>query len=101
MYWSVHQYHRPMMGAQISIPNQGKAPLKYHACLVNAPALLYSITGCQEDSTPGGFNGLPQVNNARAATPAQFPPAAELMQAINGQAGRAGNQNEDLDRIVV
>ena len=24
MYWSVHQYHRPMIGAQKSIPSQGK-----------------------------------------------------------------------------
>ena len=37
MYWSVHQYHSPMMGAQISMPGQGKFPLKYHACLVTAP----------------------------------------------------------------
>ena len=24
MYWSVHQYHRPMMGAQNSMPSHGK-----------------------------------------------------------------------------
>ena len=33
MYWSVHQYHRPMIGAQKSMPSQGKLPLKYQACL--------------------------------------------------------------------
>ena len=31
MYWSVHQYHRPMTGAQIAMPSQGKWSLKYHA----------------------------------------------------------------------
>jgi hypothetical protein len=31
MYWSVHQYHKPMIGAQNSIPSHGKLPLKYQA----------------------------------------------------------------------
>ena len=32
MYWSVHQYQRPTIGAQNSMPTHGKLSLKYHAC---------------------------------------------------------------------
>src|SRR5438034_8645147 len=62
MYWSVHQYHSPMMGAQNSIPSHGKLPLKYHACFTTCPAALVSITGDQVFSTPGGINGFHRLN---------------------------------------
>jgi len=62
MYWSVHQYQSPMMGAQISIPGQGKFPLKYHACLTIAPAEFVSSTGDQVDWTPAGVIGFHRLN---------------------------------------
>ena len=62
MYWSVHQYQRPMIGAQISMPGHGKLPLKYHACLVTAPAALVSSTGDQVDWTPAGVIGLQRLS---------------------------------------
>src|ERR1035438_9095521 len=54
IYSSVHQYHIPMMGAQKSMPSQGKLSLKYHACLTIWPALL-TITGAQVPVWPAGM----------------------------------------------
>ncbi len=62
MYWSVHQYHRPMIGAQISMPGQGKLPLKYQAWRTIAPAPLVSRTGAQVDWTPAGVIGRQRLS---------------------------------------
>src|SRR5687767_2936449 len=56
MYWSVHQYHNPIMGAQSNIPGHGYLSLKYQACL---PA---SFTGAQVASTPSGTTGFHKLN---------------------------------------
>src|SRR6185369_8086464 len=62
MYWSVHQYQRPTMGAQINIPTQGKLPLKYQASFKTFPAASVSSTGAQVPSTPAGIIGFQRLN---------------------------------------
>src|SRR6266571_9134189 len=62
MYWSVHQYHSPMIGAQKSMPSQGKYPLKYHASFTTCPAELVSRTGAHVPCTPAGINGFHRLN---------------------------------------
>src|ERR1700687_4534468 len=51
-----------MIGAQNNIPNQGKLPLKYQACLTTCPAALVSITGAHVPCTPGGISGFHKLN---------------------------------------
>ena len=62
MYWSVHQYHSPMTGAQIAMPSHGKFWLKYHASLVMFPAASLFSTGDQLPSTPWGTIGFQRLN---------------------------------------
>src|SRR5262245_44210418 len=62
MYWSVHQYHKPIIGAQINMPTQGKFPLKYHASLITCPAASMSRTGAQLPCTPAGISGFHRLN---------------------------------------
>src|ERR1041385_6255442 len=62
MYWSVHQYQRPTIGAQKSIPNHGKLSLKYQASLTTAPEALVSSTGAQVLCTPAGIIGSHRLN---------------------------------------
>ncbi len=62
IYWSVHQYHRPMIGAQMAMPSQGKLLLKYQASLTMFPAASFSSTGAQVPSTPGGISGFHRLN---------------------------------------
>ncbi len=62
MYWSVHQYHKPMIGAQKSMPSQGNLSLKYQACVTTAPAASFTCTGDQVDSTPAGVRGFHRLN---------------------------------------
>src|ERR1019366_7932242 len=62
MYWSVHQYHKPMTGAQMAMPSHGKLELKYHASLMICPASFFTSTGAQEDSTPAGMSGFQRLN---------------------------------------
>ena len=68
IYWSVHQYQRPITGAQIAIPSKGKFWLKYHAWRTVSPAAFLSQTGAQVPSTPGGMSGFhrdsPYANSA-------------------------------------
>src|SRR6478752_4307543 len=61
MYWSVHQYQRPMIGAQIAMPSHGKWSLKYHAMRVG------SFTGAQVPSTPDGISGFQRLNMSEPA----------------------------------
>ncbi len=102
MYWSVHQYQRPMTGAQIAMPSQGKLALKYQACLtIVAGGILL------QHRRPGAFDAgrnqrLPEVEHVgtaerRAVTPQ--PPS--LMQAVDRQQRRADDQDDDLDGVVV
>ncbi len=56
MYWSVHQYHRPTIGAQNNMPSQGKLSLKYQAI---RPV---SFTGAQVASMPAGTSGFQRLN---------------------------------------
>src|ERR1700690_1518961 len=62
MYWSVHQYQSPMMGAQISMPGQGNLSLKYQACLTMAPDAFVSRTGSHVDCWPAGVMGFQRLN---------------------------------------
>src|SRR5690348_5371703 len=62
MYWSVHQYHKPIIGAQNSIPSHGKFPLKYHACRMMCPAASVCITGAHVPCTPAGISGFQRLN---------------------------------------
>src|SRR5690349_306280 len=62
MYWSVHQYHNPMIGAQISIPTQGKFPLKYQASFMTFPAASVWSTGAHDPCTPAGIMGFHRLN---------------------------------------
>ena len=62
MYWSVHQYHSPITGAQIAMPSQGKLPLKYHASRTISPAAFFSSTGAQVPWTPAGKSGFQRLN---------------------------------------
>src|ERR1035437_1090315 len=62
MYWSVHQYQRPMTGAQMAMPNQGKWLLKYQAILTTSPLEFFSITGDQVLLTPAGMSGFQRLN---------------------------------------
>src|SRR5512145_2983851 len=56
MYWSVHQYHNPITGAQMAIPSQGNWVLKYQAIRVG------SFTGAQLPSMPAGIRGFQRLN---------------------------------------
>ena len=70
MYWSVHQYHNPMMGAQRSMPGHGKLPLKYHAIRSG------SSTGAQVPAMPSGmigFHRLKRSGSSAALSPPQPP----------------------------
>src|SRR5215471_4277181 len=62
IYWSVHQYQRPITGAQMAMPSQGKFWLKYHAWRMVWPSAAFSQTGLQVDSTPGGTMGFQRLN---------------------------------------
>src|SRR5580658_2636990 len=62
IYWSVHQYHSPMIGAQKSMPSHGKLPLKYQACLTTLPAASDWITGDHVPCTPAGMSGFQRLN---------------------------------------
>src|SRR5581483_6799286 len=62
MYWSVHQYHSPIIGAQNNIPSHGKLSLKYHASLTTFPAASICSTGDQELATPCGISGFHRLN---------------------------------------
>src|SRR5450756_1770303 len=64
MYWSVHQYQRPMTGAQMAMPSQGKLLLKYQACFGSWPATaeVVSKIGDQVDWTPAGTMGFHKLN---------------------------------------
>ena len=72
MYWSVHQYHSPMIGAHRSSPGHGKFPLKYHAIRFG------SITGAHVPSIPSGMIGFHRLNmsgSSASLSPPQ-PPSA-------------------------
>src|SRR5678815_852675 len=56
IYWSVHQYHNPIMGAQSNMPGQGYLSLKYQASLAT------SFTGAHVPSTPAGTIGFHKLN---------------------------------------
>src|SRR4030095_11680128 len=56
IYWSVHQYHNPIIGAQSNMPGQGYLSLKYQAW---RPA---SFTGAHVPSTPSGTTGFHKLN---------------------------------------
>ena len=73
MYWSVHQYQRPMIGAQRSIPGHGKLPLKYHAIRFG------SSTGAQAPSIPSGMIGFHRLkrSGSRASRSPPQPPSAD------------------------
>ena len=73
MYWSVHQYQRPMIGAQRSIPGHGKLPLKYQAIRFG------SSTGAQVPSIPSGMIGFHRLkrSGSRAARNPPQPPSAD------------------------
>ena len=80
MYWSVHQYHNPMIGAQKSIPSHGKLVLKYQAM----PAGLL-------DRRPGALDAgrnqrLPQIERtpcrARARSPLH-PPSSDSPKKVS------------------
>ncbi len=62
IYWSVHQYHSPMTGAQIAMPSHGKFWLKYHASLTTRPASFLTSVGAQVASTPAGTMGFHRLN---------------------------------------
>src|SRR5271165_3075177 len=62
MYWSVHQYHNPITGAQMAMPSQGYLPLKYQASLTTSPAVFLTKTGDQVLSTPLGKSGFHKLN---------------------------------------
>src|ERR1017187_8950866 len=62
MYWSVHQYHRRMTGAQMAMPSQGKLELKYHASFIIWPPGFFTSTGAHADSTPAGMSGFQRLN---------------------------------------
>jgi hypothetical protein len=79
MYWSVHQYQRPTIGAQNSIPTHGKSPLKYQAIRPG------SITGAQVPSIPVGTRGFQRLNmsEGRAARKALQPPSLARPNTVN------------------
>ena len=101
MYWSVHQYQRPMTGAQMAIPSQGNASLKYQACLTRVPAESRSTTGAQVLIDARRREGLPEVEHLRAAERLEVVPAAQLVEAVEGQQGGAADQDRHLNRVVV
>ena len=100
MYWSVHQYHRPMIGAQKGMPSQGKLPLKYQACLTTCRRRSFS-TGAQVPSTPGGISGFQRLNMSEPQICAQLAPAAQLDQPVDRQQGRADDEDDGLHGVVV
>ncbi len=73
MYWSVHQYHNPMIGAQKSIPSHGKFVLKYQAIRPG------SLTGAQVPSTPAGISGFHRLkySGSSAARSPLHPPSSD------------------------
>ena len=78
MYWSVHQYHNPITGAQIAMPSQGKLPLKYHACFTSWPAAFRFDHGgpCALDA--GRRQRLPEIEHvgpAQSAGSSLHPPS--------------------------
>ena len=85
MYWSVHQYHRPMTGAQMAMPSQGKLPLKYQACLTTWPAASFSMTGAQVASTPAGISGFQRLNMSEPQSSRSSPQPPSLHQPVDGQ----------------
>ena len=64
-----------MIGAQISMPSQGKLLLKYQAWRVSWPAAFLSITGAQVPSTPGGISGFQRLNMSEPQMRAQLAPS--------------------------
>jgi hypothetical protein len=101
MYWSVHQYHRPMTGAQMAMPSHGKLPLKYQACFTTWPAAFNSSTGAQVASTPAGVSGFQRLNMSEPQSAAQLVPAAQLVQAVEGQQAEPPDEDDDLHGVVV
>src|SRR6516225_9142457 len=75
MYWSVHQYQRPMIGAQIAMPSHGKWSLKYQAISVGV------LTGAHVAFIPAGMSGFhrlnmsePQMRRSSLQPPSSFRP---------------------------
>src|ERR1022692_1451054 len=121
MYWSVHQYHRPITGAQNSMPSHGKLSLKYQAdngraeqhaepweIVVEVPGLLDDLAdgvglNHRRPGTlyTGGDERLPEVEHIGAAQAAQLVPASQADQAVGGQQERAEDEDRDLHGVVV
>jgi len=53
-----------MIGAQNSMPSQGKYPLKYQASFTTFPAASVSKTGAQVPWTPAGIKGFHKLNKS-------------------------------------
>ena len=62
MYWSVHQYQRPMIGAQMAMPSQGKLVVEIPGLLDDLAGGVVSSTGAQVPSTPAGISGFQRLN---------------------------------------
>ena len=96
IYWSVHQYHRPMTGAQMAMPSHGKFLLKYHACRTVSPAAFFSQTGDQVPSTPGGTTAGPGGPGGGAGNFGGFSLAAGVAPQMFAQAD--ANKDQKLSR---
>src|SRR6266581_8548807 len=102
--------HDVLVGAPIPEPNDGRA--EEHAepgeIAVEIPSFPHDLA-CGvglHDRGPsaldaGGNQRLPEIEHVRAAPVAELTPSAETNQAVAGQERGAGDQNSDLDRIVV
>ena len=77
--------------AQIAMPSQGKLPLKYQA----HADLAFSFTGCPGPFHAGGNQRLPEVEHVGAANAAELAPAAAAWcRPVDGQHGRAGDEDD-------
>ena len=102
MYWSVHQYHNPMTGAQMAMPSQGNWPLKYHASLtMRAAGVLDQHRRPGAFARPRGRSGFHKLNMSEPHNRSQFAPAAQFDQAIKGQQRRAADEHDDLHGVVI
>ena len=102
--------HDVLVGAPIPEPNDGRAeehaePREIAVEIPSFPNDLARGVGLHDRGPSaldaGGDERLPEIEHIRAAPVAELTPSAETNQAVAGQQRGAGDQDGDLDGIVV
>ena len=101
MYWSVHQYQSPMIGAQISMPGPRELVVEVPGLPDDGPRRVRLEDGQPRGLLARGGDRLPEVEHLGSAEVPQLGPTAEPVQPVEGQAGRAPDEHDHLDGVVV